>query len=43
MGIMENQMETTNITIRNTLGLYRNNGTENGNYYLGTFEFLERE
>ena len=31
MGIMEKKMET----IRVILGLYRDNGKENGNYYLG--------
>ena len=34
IGIMEKKMETTGITGA-ILGLYRNNGNENGNYYIG--------
>ena len=38
VGIMEKKMETTRFYedyIGDALGLYRNNGTENGNYNLG--------
>ena len=34
-GIMEKKMETTMWGLEYILGLYRDNGKENGNYYLG--------